>query len=284
MPFLVGAHVSAQGGAYNALHNGQKIQATVIQLFTTNQRRWQSNKITKKDIDLFLQAKKETKITNIMSHSSYLINLGSIDKTNLKKSQKAFLQEIERCQDLQIDYLTFHPGSYTTSDEEKCLDTISDSLLSFQKCFTKKKYPKILLETTAGQGTNVGYKFEHLAYIIKKVKNKIPIGVCIDTCHIFAAGYDIRDKKSFENTLKEFDKKVGLKYLYAFHLNDSKYDLGSRKDRHEHLGKGKIGINAFKLLMTHPKTKKLPKYLETPVGDHYKDEIKLLKKFGEKCK
>lgn len=276
---LLGAHMSAQGGAYKAILEGEKIGATTVQLFTSNQRRWQDKKIEKKDIELFEKAKKETKISSIMSHSSYLINLGSPDKNLLEKSRSAFLKELKRCQLLNIDYLTFHPGSYTSSSESICLDTICKSLLKFKPHIQKK--PLLLLETTAGQGTNVGYKFEHLSYIIKKVKKDIKIGVCIDTCHIFAAGYDIRCKKSFEKTLEEFEKVVGLKYLYAFHLNDSKYELGSRKDRHESLGKGKIGLNAFKILMTHKKTKDLPKYLETPFGSKYwKEEIKLLKKFA----
>ena len=145
----------------------------------------------------------------------------------------------------------------------------------------KKGPTRFLLETTAGQGSNVGYKFEHMAYIIKKVKGKIPIGVCFDTCHSFAAGYDIRTKAAWEKTLNEFNKIIGLKHLYAFHVNDSLYDLGSRRDRHANLGKGKIGLECFKFLMTSPKTKKLPKYLETPIGEkHWPNEIKLLKKFG----
>ncbi|KPK32170.1 MAG: endonuclease IV [Chlamydiae bacterium SM23_39] len=278
-PLLVGAHMSATGGVHNALYTGQFFKATVIQLFTTNQRRWAGNKITKEEIALWEKAKKETKITHIMSHDSYLINLGSPKKMVLKKSIKAFSEELIRCQLLQIDYLTFHPGSALNSTEKECLDTICKSLLSLKPLIKKK--PILLLETTAGQGSNVGYKFEHLAYIIKKVKKNIPIGVCIDTCHIFAAGYDIRTKKEFKNTLKEFDEIIGLNYLYAFHVNDSVFELGSRRDRHASLGMGKIGLECFKFLMTNPKTKYIPKYLETPLGDKYwKDEIKLLKHFG----
>ena len=279
-PLLVGAHMSAAGGAYKALYEGEKFGATVIQLFTSNQRRWGGNKITEKDIKLFEKAKSETKITHIMSHDSYLINLGSPKKTILEKSKKAFLEEIERCHLLKIDYLNFHPGSAISASEESCLNTIAKSLLSMQKEINNGK-TKIVLETTAGQGSNVGYKFEHLSYIIKKVKGKIPIGVCIDTCHSFAAGYDIRTARGWNKTLLEFNKIVGLKYLMAFHLNDSLGDLNSRKDRHASLGKGKIGLECFKFLMTSPKTKYLPKYLETPEGGKYwKNEIKMLKKFG----
>lgn len=276
---LVGAHTSAAGGVQNALYHGQEIGANVVQFFTTNQRQWRSKKIAEKDISLFKEAKAKTKISHLMSHGGYLINLGSPKKSILKKSQQAFLEEVKRCHLLDIDYLCFHPGAYIDSSEEKCLEQISESLLLL-KSEIKKKKTQILLETTAGQGTNVGYKFEHLSRIIKNVKKDIPIGVCIDTCHIFAAGYDIRDKKSWKETLDEFDKKVGLKYLKTFHVNDSLKELGSRRDRHANIGHGKIGIASFKFLMTSPLTRDIPKYLETPVSDKWKDEIKLLRKLG----
>jgi len=211
-----------------------------------------------------------------MSHDSYLINLGSPDKEAVHKSRKTFREEIERCHALKITYLNFHPGAACGADEMECLDTICESLLELESLL-EKGTTRVLLEATAGQGTSVGHRFEHLAYIIGKVHKKIPIGVCIDTCHIFAAGYDIRTKSGWEKVLKEFDELVGLKHLYAFHLNDSMKPLGSRRDRHASLGKGEIGLECFKVMMNHPDMRDLPKYLETPVTEKWKEEIELLR-------
>ena len=281
-PLLVGAHISAAGGVHKALYRGQKLGATTIQIFTSNQKQWKGKKIDDKEVLLWKKGLKETHITKVMSHNSYLINLGSPKKDLLNKSRKAFLEELLRCQLLEIDFLNFHPGSATGSEEIKCLDTIIESLLGLASNIKKGK-TRLLLETTAGQGTNVGYCFDHLAYIIKRVEKKIPIGVCIDTCHIFAAGYDIRTKDTWDKTLKEFNKIVGMKYLYAFHVNDSVYPLGSKKDRHANLGKGKIGLDSFHYLMSHPKIKYIPKYLETPYGDKFwKNEIQMLLNFATK--
>ena len=279
---LVGAHISAAKGAYNAIYNAGKYGANVIQLFTANQRRWNSKKITNEEIGLWEKAKRETDITHIMSHTSYLINLGSPKHDMIIKSRNAFKEELHRCHLLNIDYLVFHPGAAVGSTEKECLDKVVESLIDISP-LAKKGKTRLLIETTAGQGTNIGYSFEQLGYIIKKTNNKLPIGICIDTCHIFAAGYDITTKKGWDKTLKEFDKIIGLKHLYAFHVNDSFNDLGSRKDRHANLGKGKIGIESFKVLMSDNRTKYIPKYLETPSGDKYwKDEIKLLKKMSGK--
>ncbi len=275
---LVGAHTSIARGVYNALYEGEKLNATTIQLFTSNQRQWKGKPITDEIAQKFLEAKKQTKISTTISHNNYLINLGSSKKNVLNLSKKAFEEEIIRCHLLKIDYLVFHPGSAVGSTQENCLDTIVESLLSFSSLI-KKGSTHLLLETTAGQGTNVGYKFEHLDYIIKKVKNKIPIGVCLDTCHVFCAGYDIRTYKGWEKTLLEFSNVIGLNYLFAFHLNDSKTDFGSRKDRHENLGIGKIGLECFEFIMKEKKFKNMPKILETPDETLWKKEIELLKKF-----
>jgi deoxyribonuclease IV len=278
---LIGAHMSAAGGVHNAPYEGKKIRANIIQLFTSNQRQWNSTKLTQNEITLWEESIKATQMTHIMSHDSYLINLGSPQKELLEKSRKAFKEELLRCYQLKIDYLNFHPGAAVGSTEEECLDTIAESLLELEP-LANGGQTRLLIEITAGQGTNVGYKFEHLGYIIKKVQKKIPIGVCIDTCHCFAAGYDIRTSEGWTKTLKEFDEIIGLDYLFAFHVNDSLFDLGSRKDRHANLGKGKIGLECFKFIMTDPRTKYLPKYLETPNGDIYwEDEINILKKFGK---
>ena len=279
---LIGAHTSASGGSFNALYEGKEIGATTIQLFTSNQKQWHGREISTQELLLWQKAKDETGIEKIMSHDSYLINLGSPDPSILDKSRKAFEAELQRCHLLEISFLNFHPGAATKSSEEACLDTIVESLLSLEKQINQGS-TRLLLETTAGQGTCVGYKFEHLQYIIEQTKHTIPIGVCIDTCHIFAAGYDIRTFDAWEETLNQFNKTVGLKNLYAFHINDSMKGLGSRVDRHANIGEGEIGKTCFEYLMTDPKTKDLPKYLETPDGPAlWKTEITMLKKFAEK--
>ena len=214
-----------------------------------------------------------------MSHDSYLINLGSSNPEILQKSRKTIQEELERCHELGITYLNFHPGAAVGGSEEACIATIIDSLNGLAELAAIGN-TRLLLEATAGQGSSVGHRFEHLAEILKGVGGRIPLGVCIDTCHIFAAGYDLRTGDACEKTLQEFDRVVGLENLYAFHLNDSMKDLGSRVDRHAPLGKGKIGIDAFRFLMTHPKTRKLPKYLETPDGPPlWKEEIAMLRDF-----
>ena len=280
---LVGAHFSAAGGVHNAVERAAEMKATTLQLFTNNQKQWRAKDIAPEVIDKFLALVDETGMQEIMSHDSYLINLGSPKADLLEKSINAFKKEIERCTQLQLSFMNFHPGAATGSEEEECLDLIAKSLLKCESLVTKTHAPMLLLECTAGQGTALGWRFEHMAYIIDKVKKKIPIGVCIDTCHIFAAGYDIRDKKAWDQTLKTFDATIGLKYLKALHVNDSKKPLGSRRDRHANLGEGEIGIECFKVMMQHPKLKNLPKYLETPNGDtHWKKEIQLLKKYAKK--
>jgi deoxyribonuclease IV len=279
---LIGAHTSAAGGVHNALLEGQKIGATCIQLFTSNQKQWRGRKITEEMMAKWEEALDETGITHVMSHDSYLINLGSPRHDVLTKSRKAFREEIERCLALDLAFMNFHPGAALTSSTEECLDLIVESLLLYEDLFDGKQELELLLETTAGQGTVVGWDFAELGYIIDEVKGRVPVGVCIDTCHIFAAGYDIRTKKGWDETLKEFDQEIGLKRLKALHVNDSLKELGSRKDRHAHLGEGEIGMECFKVMMKHPKLKKLPKYLETPGGvPYWTNEIALLRKFAK---
>lgn len=278
---LIGAHTSAAGGVYNALLEGHEIGATTIQLFTNNQRQWTARPISEETVLRWKETLKETGLKEIMSHDSYLINLGSPGDENLQKSLQAFRQEIGRCLALGVHYLNFHPGAALDGGEEACLDRIVSSLLSFEDVIGDKPL-RLLLEATAGQGSSLGFRFEQLDYIIERVKKRIPIGVCIDTCHIFAAGYDIRTKESFGKVLEEFDQVVGLSHLYAFHVNDSLKPLGSRVDRHAPLGEGLIGIEAFKFLMRDARTRNIPKYLETPGGpDLWKKEIQLLREFAE---
>lgn len=278
---LIGAHTSAAGGACNALLEGMEIGATTIQFFTSNQKQWKGKSITEKDVELWKEALNQSNIKKVMSHDSYLINLGSPNPEALLKSQNAFKEEIFRCHLYDVAFLNFHPGAALDGTEENCLNTIVQSLEDLAPLLEKGN-TRILLETTAGQGSSVGHRFEHLAFIIHHIHKKIPLGVCIDTCHIFAAGYDIRTKQGWEKTLKKFDSIVGLKHLYALHVNDSLKPLGSRRDRHASLGKGLIGIDSFKAMMTIPELRELPKYLETPEGPlRWKDEIALLRSFAE---
>ncbi len=278
---LIGAHTSAAGGVQNALYEGEKIGATTIQLFTSNQKQWRGRPVTEKAQELWQEALDETGITQVMCHDSYLINLGSPKKEGLAKSRKAFREEIERCLALDLAFLNFHPGAALDSTEEECLDTICESLILCEDLLQKTSL-RLLLETTAGQGTSIGWDFKHLGYIIRKVKKHVPVGVCLDTCHSFAAGYDIRDRKGWNKTLKAFDEDIGLSHLRAFHVNDSLKPLGSRRDRHAHLGQGEIGMECFKVMMTHPKIKQIPKYLETPGGPaNWSKEIPLLRSFAK---
>ncbi len=278
--FLLGAHTSAAGGVFNALTEGKSIGATTIQLFTANQRQWKAPTLSADTIAKWKDTLQETGLRDIMSHDSYLINLGAPDPEILEKSRTTFALEVQRCHDLDITYLNFHPGSAIKEDRQKCLDVIIESLLSMEKVINNGK-TRLLFEATAGQGSTVGCTFEELAYLINGTKDKIPVGICIDTCHIFVSGYDLRTAEACEKTFSEFDRIIGLKWLYAFHLNDSKKELGSRVDRHEHLGEGKIGIECFKWLMTDPRTRYLPKYLETPNGlEMWEKEIQMLRDFA----
>jgi deoxyribonuclease IV len=278
---LIGAHTSAQGGAHNALLEGKEIGATTIQFFTANQKTWAGKEIGEKEIALFKKTVLETGMQKMMSHDSYLINLGSPNSDGLHKSRHAFKQEIERCHKLELTFLNFHPGAALDSTVEQCLDTIVESLLEMEALIDKGP-TRLLIESTAGQGSSVGHRFEHLGYLIEKLHRKIKIGVCVDTCHLFAAGYDVSDRAGWDATLKEFDKQIGIKHLFALHVNDSMKPLGSRVDRHACLGEGEIGIEGFKAMMQHPDLYELPKYLETPEGpETWKKEIKLLREFAK---
>jgi len=276
---LIGAHTSTAGGVWNALYEGKQIGASTIQFFTSNQKQWVGRVITPEIIEGWNKAKDESGIRFTMSHDSYLINLGCPEAENLQKSRTAFRNELERCHALDVDFLNFHPGAALKESREKCLDTIVESLLGFKDLADKGK-TVLLLETTAGQGSSVGNRFEEIGYIVDRVKGKVPIGVCIDTCHIFAAGYDIRTLQGWEITLEQFDKLIGLHFLRALHVNDSKKGLGTCVDRHDFLGKGEIGLPCFEAIMRHPALRNLPKFLETPGSvPEWTEEIKLLKSY-----
>jgi len=273
---FVGAHVSTAGGVFNAPLNAKRIGARAFALFTKNQRQWRAKPLTEEVISEFKKNLKGAGISPdmVLPHDSYLINLGSPDREKREKSLRAFIDEIERCYWLGLKYLNFHPGSSLGKvSEEECLKIVADSL---NEAISRTRGVVLVIENTAGQGNNVGYRFEHLARIIELVEEKERIGVCLDTCHMFAAGYDIRTREAYEMTMREFDEVVGFEYLKGMHLNDSKSDLGSRVDRHHSIGKGKIGLEAFKFIMNDGRLNGIPLILETIDPSIWKEEIELL--------
>ncbi|WP_024791521.1 deoxyribonuclease IV [Lebetimonas sp. JS032] len=276
----VGAHVSAAGGVENAVLNAKKIGADGFALFTKNQRQWFAKPLSEENIAKFKEYMQEHGFSAdaVLPHDSYLINLGHPEVEKREKSLKSFIDEAKRVESLGLKYLNFHPGSHLKKiSENECLDLISESL---NKAIKETESSVFVIETTAGQGSNLGYKFEHLGYIINKITDKERIGVCIDTAHIFAAGYDIRTKETYEKTMKKFDETVGFKYLKGMHINDSKAKFASRVDRHHSLGKGEIGLDAFKFIMRDKRIDNIPLILETIEPEIWEEEIKLLKSFG----
>lgn len=272
----VGAHVSAAGGVENAPNNAQKIGATAFALFTKNQRQWKAKPFTDKQIETFKANCADAGYTKaqILPHDSYLINLGHPEKEALQKSRDAFDDEMVRCHQLGLKYLNFHPGSHLKKiSEEESLTRIAESIN-----LAIDKVPEVVavIENTAGQGTNLGFKFEHLAEIIAQVKDQSRVGVCIDTAHTYASGYDIKTEKGYQETLSHFDEVVGIGFLKAMHLNDSKKDLGTRVDRHDSLGDGFLGWDPFRFIMNDPRTDGIPLILETPNPDRWATEIKAL--------
>lgn len=275
---FVGAHVSASGGVDNAPLNAMKIGAKAFALFTKNQRQWVAKPLEEKMIESFKANLKESGILakHVLPHDSYLINLGHPEVEKLEKSREAFIDELQRCEQLGLELLNFHPGSHLVKVAKKdpeyddkimeaeltCLDVIAESLnLAIEA--TKGMNVKLVIENTAGQGTNLGYKFEHLAHIINKVEDKSRVGVCLDTCHTFTGGYDLRTREAYDKTMDEFERLVGFEYLSAMHINDSKPKLGSRVDRHHSLGEGEIGWDTFKFIMNDERMNDIPLILET---------------------
>jgi len=263
--------MSISGGVDRALLRGESVGCRVIQIFTKNSNQWKAGKLSGEEIERFRLNSLKSGISDVVAHDSYLINLAS-PKDNLRlKSFEAFLIEMERCRDLGIRSLVMHPGSHTGSGEDKGLKTIASQLNNVLNA-TKGWDVDILLETTAGQGTNLGYKFEHLSYIMGNVDQHERLKVCFDTCHAFAAGYDISDKNGYHRTMDHFDEVIGLNRLVLFHVNDSKKGLGSRVDRHEHLGAGKLGKDIFRLIMNDGRFINIPKILETPKGKEMEED------------
>ena len=275
-----GAHVSASGGVENAVKNAKDIGATAFALFTKNQRQWIAPALTEAQIAIFKSAMAEAgyEAMQILPHDSYLINLGHPEEEGLQKSRESFFEEMQRCERLGLDRLNFHPGSHLKKiSEEESLDRIAESI---NMALARTKGVTAVLENTAGQGSNLGFKFEHLAYIIERVEDKSRVGVCLDTCHSFAAGYDLRTKEACDATFAEFDRVVGFKYLRGMHLNDAMKPLGSRVDRHSPLGEGEIGWECFKYIAQDPRFDNIPLVLETPDEERWPEEIAKLKEFA----
>lgn len=273
----IGAHVSAAGGVENAPLNANKIGATAFALFTKNQRQWVAKPLTQESIENFKMncEKYGYKPNQILPHDSYLINLGHPDKDALQKSRDAFLDEVQRCEQLGLDRLNFHPGSHLNRISEKeCLARIAESI---NITIEKTKGVIAVIENTAGQGSNLGFLFSQISEIIDGVEDKSRVGVCIDTAHAYSAGYDIKTREGFESVFKEFDDVVGFSFLKGMHLNDSKKKHGSRVDRHDNLGKGTLGFDVFEFIMNDKRFNGIPLILETPDMDMWAEEIQLLK-------
>jgi len=270
---FVGAHVSVEGGVDKAPVNASSIGAKAFALFTRNPSRWHSKPISSKEVGEFKKNCEELGFTpaQILPHDSYLINLGSPDAEKLAKSREAFLDEIRRCEQLGLTMLNFHPGSHLNAiAPEACLDLIAESI---NLALDQSAGVKAVIENTAGQGSNLGFSFDQIARIIDGVSDKTRVGVCVDTCHTFAAGYDLATREGYESTWRAFDETIGLKYLSGMHINDSKKGLGSRVDRHESLRKGMIGEEFFTLMMNDPRLDGIPLILETPDETIWADEI-----------
>ena len=273
---FIGAHVSAGGGVENAPINAKEIGAKAFALFTKNQRQWNASPLTERSIEAF-----KSNCTNlgflpemILPHDSYLINLGHPEEEGLAKSRESFNDEMLRCEQLGLKMLNFHPGSHLNKiSPSECLTRIADSI---NIALDKTQGVTAVIENTAGQGTNVGYEFEQIAEIISQVDDKSRVGVCIDTCHTFTAGYDLRTKDAFDRTFNKFDAVIGWKYLKAIHLNDSKKELSTRVDRHDSIGKGFLGTEIFEVLMNDPHFDNLPIILETPDESLWAEEISWL--------
>lgn len=277
----IGAHVSASGGVDNAPRNAAEIGATAFALFTKNQRQWAAPPLTEAQIATFRDACKQYGYApeQILPHDSYLINLGHPEEEGLQKSRASFIHEMERCQALGLDRLNFHPGSHLKKiSEQESLALVAESI---NIALEKTQGVTAVIENTAGQGSNLGYAFWHLAYIIERVEDKSRVGVCLDTCHSFAAGYDLSTEEGCERVFKEFDDIVGFNYLRGMHLNDALKAVGSHVDRHSPLGEGFLGITPFRYIMQDKRFDNIPLILETPDESRWAEEIALLKSFAE---
>ncbi len=273
---FVGAHVSAAGGVENAPLNAQKIGAKAFALFTKNQRQWKAKPLTPQSIEAFKRNCEKLGYgpDQVLPHDSYLINLGHPEEEGLAKSREAFVDEFQRCEQLGLRFLNFHPGSHLRKISET--ESLARIAQSINMALDQTRGVMAVIENTSGQGSNLGYRFEHLAEIIDQVEDRSRVGVCLDTCHSYTAGYDIKTRQGYVDVLDAFDRIVGLKYLKAMHLNDCKKGLGSRLDRHESIGKGTLGLDPFKFIMEDPRLDHMPLILETPNNDIWAHEIQML--------
>lgn len=263
---LLGAHMSIAGGYYRAIEAAAKLKMEACQIFTKNNNQWQGKAISQADIDAFRSALDQGSVRHTLSHSSYLINLAAPDQALWTKSIDAMVDELVRADRLGVPHVVVHPGAYTTTSETVGLERISAALTEIARQ-TKSLTTNILLETTAGQGSTLGWRFEQLAELLQRSPRSGFLAVCVDTCHVFAAGYPIHTPDGYDQTMTEFDRIIGLDQIAAFHLNDSQRELGSRVDRHDHIGEGKIGKEAFRRLLNDPRFATVPMYLETPKED-----------------
>ena len=273
---FIGAHVSASGGVFNAPINATKIGAKAFAFFTKNQRQWEGKSLTQDEINRFKAELEKAEILpkHVLPHDSYLINLGHPEVEAREKSLGAFIDEVQRCQALGLDRLNFHPGSHLKQiSEEACLELISASM---NEVLRQTSGVTLVVENTAGQGSNMGYKMEHLGYLMDNSIDKERVGVCIDTCHLFTSGYDIRSEESYRQTMDKFATIVGFRHLKGMHLNDSKPDLGARVDRHDSIGKGKLGLEPFRFIMNDERMDDIPLVLETIDDSIWAEEITLL--------
>jgi deoxyribonuclease IV len=278
----LGAHVSIAGGVYNCFATAEMLGCDTIQIFVKSSSQWESKPLSINDIEKFHEEQRRTGITPVIAHAAYLSNLASPNPELLTKSREAFLEEINRCDRLEIPNIVIHPGSHKDSGEQTGIDTIIDSI-NWLVDHTPDYRVKITLETTAGQGASLGHRFEHFAEIIDRVDDPDRLAVCFDTCHVFVAGYNLATSEGFTQTWADFERIIGIDKLAVIHLNDTGKGLGSKVDRHEHIGQGQIGQRAFRLMMQDKRFRKIPKILETPKGEDGRMDLAnlaLLKKFA----
>ena len=273
----LGAHMSIAGGVHMAIERGCSIKCTAVQMFVKNNMQWFARPLLSEEIRAFLEHRQRGELLSIFAHSSYLINLATTNPQFLENSIRALSEELTRADQLELPFLVLHPGAHLGAGEQKGLEEIVGSINRVFEAVPKVK-TRIALETTAGQGSCLGHRFEHLAHIIENVREPERLCVCLDTAHVFAAGYDIGSDPGVKTTFREFDRVIGLDRLAAIHLNDSKTARGSRVDRHQHIGKGQIGLDAFRFIMSDRRLGKIPKVLETPKGKELREDVANLKK------
>jgi deoxyribonuclease IV len=277
---LLGAHVSIAGNVKNAIFEGERLGCTAIQIFTANNRRWSSHQLLQRDIEEFFAAKNASSIQIVISHCSYLINLGSPQALIAKKSKQALEMELIRCHQLNIPYVVIHPGAHLESNKDQCMGQISNHIDEILDKMGGKCH--ILLENTAGQGSTLGHTFEQLATIRDQIRHKQWVGFCFDTCHAAVAGYNFTHEEGYREMWRQFDTTLGLEYLKVIHVNDSKKPIGSRVDRHEHIGQGLLGIQSFSLIMNDNRFIHIPKIVETPHEQNgIERDLQILRSFSK---